>query len=144
MWGTAFAVAGVSVGVVLDVMGLTQPLSLPRLVDVLAKVAVRWASIGAGMGALFATTIILTQRERTVDDLSARRFSGLGLAAGAGVSFGVSLLILLATGMSLTSAVTPGLAIAAGCGAIAAGVATSTLRLARRVKEPVEPLRLED
>jgi hypothetical protein len=60
MWGTAFAAAGVSVAVILDIMGLTQPLSL-----------------------------------------------------------------------------TPGLAIAAVCGAIGAGVATSTLRLARRAKEPI-------
>jgi hypothetical protein len=137
MWGTAFAAVGVSVGVVLDIMGLTQPLSLGGLIDVLARVAARWGAIGAGMGALFATTLILTQRERTVADLSANRFSLLGLAAGAVVSFAVSLLILLSTGRSLADAVTPGLAIAAVCGAIGAGVATSTLRLARRAKEPV-------
>ena len=128
-----------SIGVVLDIMGLTQPLDLPRLIDVLARVAVRWGTIGAGMGALFATTVILTQRERSVADLSTSRFSLLGLAAGAVVSFAVSLVILLATGRSLTDAVTPGLVIAAVCGAIGAGVATSTLRLARRAKEPVDP-----
>ena len=137
MWGIAFAAAGVSVGVVLDFMGLTQPLSLSDLIDVLARVAARWGAIGAGMGALFATTIILTQRKRTVADLSANRFSLLGLATGAVVSFAVSVLILLSTGRSLADAVTPGLAIAAVCGAIGAGVATSTLRLARRAKEPV-------
>ena len=137
MWGTAFALAGVSVGVVLDIMGLTQPLDLPRLIDVLTRVAVRWGRIGAGMGGLFATTIILTQRERTVAELSVSRFSLLGLAAGAVVSFAVSLLILLSTGRSLTNTMTPALVIAAVCGAIGAGVATSTLRLARRAKEPV-------
>jgi len=139
MWGTAFAAAGVTVGVVLDIMGLTQPLSLSGLIDVLARVAVRWGTIGAGMGALFATTVIVTQRQRTVADVSLSRFSLLGLAAGAVVSFAVSLVILLATGRSLTDAVTPGLAIAAVCGAIGAGVATSTLRLARRGEEAVEP-----
>ena len=136
-WGTAFAAAGVSVGVVLDIMGLTQPLSLPGLIDVLAKVAARWGTIGAGMGALFATTIILTQRERTVADLSANRFSLLGLAAGGAVSFSVSLAILLATGRSLADAVMPGLVVAAVCGAIGAGVTTSMLRLARRAEEPM-------
>jgi hypothetical protein len=54
------------------------------------------------------------------------------------VSFAASLLILLATGRSLTDAVTPGLVIAAVCGAIGAGVATSTLRLARRGEEAVD------
>ena len=87
------------------------------------------------MGALFATTIILTQRERTVADLSASRFSLLGLAAGAVVSFAVSVLILLATGRSLTNALTPGFVIAGVCGAIGAGLATSTLRLARRAEK---------
>ena len=135
LWGTAFASAGVAVGVVLDVMGLTQPLDLPRFIDVLTRVAVRWGAIGAGMGALFATTIILTQRERTVADLSASRFSLVGLTAGAVVSFAMSVLILLATGRSLTAAVAPGLVIAAACGAIGAGLATSTLRLARRAEE---------
>ena len=141
MWGTAFASAGVAVAVVLDVMGLTQPLDLPRFIDVLTRVAVRWGAIGAGMGALFATTITLTQRERTVADLSASRFSLLGLAAGAVVSFAISVLILLSTGRSLTDTVTPGLAIAAVCGAIGAGLATSTLRLARRAEES-SPARL--
>ena len=143
-WGTVFAAAGVSVAVVLDLVGLTQPLDLPRLFDVLAKVGVRWAKIGAGMGALFATTIILTQRERTVADLSTSRFSLLGLSAGGVVSFAVSLLILLATGRSLTDALTPGLTIAAVCAAIGAGVATSTLRLARRAEEPVALLEERD
>ena len=136
-WGTVFAAAGVAVGVVLDLMGLTQPLDFPHLIDVLARVGVRWAKIGAGMGALFATTIILTQRKRTVADLSTSRFSLLGLTAGGVVSFVVSLLILLATGRSLTDALTPGLTIAAVCAAVGAGVATSTLRLARRAEEPI-------
>jgi len=138
IWGTAFALAGVSVGVILDILGLTQPLDLPRLFDVLTRVAVRWGRIGAGMGALFATTIILTQRERTVAELSVSRFSLLGLAAGAVVSFAVSLLILLSTGRSLTNTMTPALVIAAVCGAIGAGVAASSLQLARRAKEPVD------
>ena len=137
MWGTAFAAAATSIAVVLHVMGLTQPLDMSGFTDVLGRVALRWAKIGAGMGALFATTIILTQRARTVDDLSTRRFSVLGLTAGGAVAFGASVLILLATGWSLAAALTPGLAIAAACGAIGAGVATSTLRLARRVEEPV-------
>ena len=54
--------------------------------------------------------------------------------------FVVSLLILLATGRSLTDAMTPGLVVAAVCGAIGAGVAKSTLRLARRAEERVELL----
>jgi hypothetical protein len=143
MWGTAFAAAGVCVAAVMDIMGLTQPLDLPRLLDVLARVAIRWGKIGAGMGALFATTIILTQRERTFVDLSTSRFSLLGLTAGGVVSFVVGILILLATGRSLTDAVTPALVVAAACGAIGAGVATSTLRLARRAEDPVELLERE-
>ena len=140
MWGTAFAAAGVSVAAVLDIMGLTQPLDWAGLIDVLARVGIRWGKIGAGMGALFATTIILTQRERTIVDLSTSRFSLLGLTAGGVVSYVVGTLILLATGMSLTAALTPALVIAAACGAIGAGVATSTLRLARRAEDPVELL----
>jgi hypothetical protein len=144
MWGSAFAAAGVGIAVVLDFMGLTQPLDFAGLTEVLARVGIRWAKIGAGMGALFATTVILTQRRRTIADLSANRFSLIGLTAGGAVAFAASLVILLATGWSLAAALTPGLAIAAACGAIGAGVATSTLRLARRVEEPVALLENTD
>lgn len=144
MWGMTFAAVTTSIAVVLHLMGLTQPLGTSDFIDVLGRVALRWAKIGAGMGALFATTIILTQRARTVDDLSTRRFSVLGLTAGGAVAFGASLLILLATGWSLAAALTPGLAIAAACGAIGAGVATSTLSLARRAEEPVALLENTD
>jgi len=139
IWGATFASAGVFVGVALDILGLTQPLDLPRLIAVLARVALRWATVGAGMGALFATTVILTQRERTVDDLSTRRFSLFGLAAAVVVSFAAGLVILVSTGRSLTDTLTPGLIVAAVCGAIGAGIATSTLRLARRAEDPADP-----
>ena len=139
IWGAVFAATGVLVGVVLDILGLTQPLGFRLFMDVLARLAVRWGTIGAGMGALFAATIIVTQRSRTVADLSAPKFRLFGLAAGAAVSFVTSLLILLPTGRSLADSLAPGLIIAGVCGAIGASVAAFTLRLARRAEETVEP-----
>ena len=134
MWGLAFGVTGALVGLVLE---MTDLLSTNEGVPKLAvDFATIWGVAGTGAGAMFATALILTQRKRTLADLSARRFTVLGLAAGVVIPFAVSLFVVTyALGGSFTETVVISLVVAGICGAVGAGVATTTLRLARGATE---------
>ena len=91
---------------------------------------------------MFATALILTQRKRTLADLSARRFTVLGLAAGVVIPFAVSLFVVTyALDGSFTETVVISLVMAGICGAVGAGLAATTLRLARGATERTDAKR---
>jgi len=131
-WAVAFAIAGV-VGIVpLVVLGALPPFELETLLRFGIDSAIRWALGGAAMGLVFATTVLLSERKRTLATLSSRRFAVWGFVGGAIVPIGMATIYTLLGRTSPVINLRSGVVFAGICGALGAALAASSLRAARR------------
>jgi hypothetical protein len=142
--GTAatWCVAFTGVGAVITLVGLTVlklsgvagPIPTMQLIAEGVAALARWALLGAGSGAAFASVILLAGEKRTLTRLSSGRFARWGFLAGAVGSglVGAGLLAVLklpAMGVALPIGMVAGLAVVGG--ALGSGMATATLRAIR-------------
>jgi len=128
--GTAITVVALAV---LKVSGVGGPVPTSQLLaEGLAAIA-RWAMLGAGSGAAFASVILLAGESRTMSRISSGRFASWGFLAGAVgsgiVAVGVVATLKLPLGVAL-----PFLMIGASAligGGLGSALARATLRAVR-------------
>jgi hypothetical protein len=131
-WGSAFALVSILIVGALGLAGQLPPADIQTIGLGLFRIGLRWGLIGAGIGTLFAGTVMLAERKQHLGSLSSRRFAVWGFAAGAAVPLILTVATRLAGHSSSNADVRLALVFALVCGGVGAGVALMSLRWAQR------------
>ena len=131
-WGCVFAAVSLLVVGVLGLAGQLPSADFETIAVGLARLALRWGLIGAGIGTLFTGTIMLAERQQSLGSISSRRFGLWGFGAGAALPLAVTAASRLAGHSSINTDVRLAVIFALFCGTVGASVAIASLRLARR------------
>jgi hypothetical protein len=135
VWALAFGVVGAILAIPLWLLASTLPLF--SFFQMLMEMFVIWAFLGAAMGFVFATAILLGERRHTFGALSARRFAAWGFVGGAIIPMGYSL-IAASLGFGSMATLRSNIIFALMSGAAGAALAVVSLRAARRAPPSLE------
>ena len=140
--GALWGIAGTAVGSIAAV-AISVAAGLP-FVETLLEVGLGVGGLGFVLGSTFAGLLTTLERPRTLEELTPRRAAGWGAAAGGGVALSVGVYFFASLGGAGAS-IPVGqllLAFASGIGAYAAltaGLAATTVALAKRAPQELEP-----
>jgi hypothetical protein len=135
LWSVTFA--GISMMVLATVLFIeAAPVGPSEIFNAMASAMTAWGVIGAVAGTLFAVTVILAERSRTLAALSPRRLALWGFAAGALLPVAVSLAYRVAHHVS-SRVDGATLAVSLISGMLGASIAALTVQLARKSSAPI-------
>jgi hypothetical protein len=131
-WAVAFAVAGLAGLLPLFAFRMLPSFELKAFLRFAIDSAVRWGLGGAAIGFIFAMTVLIGERKRTLAALSPRRFALWGFVGGATIPLGIAAIYELMGYSSPAINLRAGIVFAGVCGCLGTTLAALSLRAARR------------